>query len=127
MARRDITGAVDFAYLERYAAGDGALIDEVLVLFGQQAELWLRLLDPRAAGEGWRDGAHSLKGAALSIGAHALAEACGAAEAKAGADAGRKAVLLERVRDALASAQADIAAYGHERALQSLRTPRPAR
>ncbi len=30
MARRDITGAVDFAYLQNYAAGDLDLVDEVL-------------------------------------------------------------------------------------------------
>ena len=123
MARRDIVGAVDFAYLERFAAGDQAVVDEVLALFRHQAELWLRLLDPRAGAEGWRDGAHSLKGAALGIGAHELAEACDAAEAASGADAGRKAVLLDHVRDALDRVQGDIAAYAHERALQSLRRP----
>ncbi len=121
MARRDITGAVDFAYLERFVAGDGEVVDEVLALFRHQAELWLRLLDPAAAGEGWRDGAHSLKGAALGIGANGLAQACAEAEA-ADADPGRRTVLLGRVRDALDAVQADIAAYAHERALQSLRS-----
>ena len=48
MARRDITGAVDFPYLEQYAAGDGALIDEVLSIFREQSAIWLRLLDPHA-------------------------------------------------------------------------------
>ena len=52
MARRDITGAVDFAYLETYAAGDAALVEEVLGLFRHQAELWMPLLDPAAGGAG---------------------------------------------------------------------------
>ena len=39
MARRDLTGAVDFDYLEGYAGGDQAVVDEVLGLFRQQAEL----------------------------------------------------------------------------------------
>jgi len=37
MARRDISGAVDFVYLEGFAAGDFAVIDEVLALFREQA------------------------------------------------------------------------------------------
>ena len=37
MARRDLTGAVDFGYLETYAANDQAVIDEVLALFREQA------------------------------------------------------------------------------------------
>jgi hypothetical protein len=40
MARRDITGAVDFAYLQNYAAGDLELVDEVLGLYREQAALW---------------------------------------------------------------------------------------
>ncbi len=78
MARRDITGAVDFRHLESFAAGDQGLVDEVLALFREQAEMWMRLLDP--AGESWRDGAHSLKGSALAVGAFALADECEAAE-----------------------------------------------
>lgn len=121
MARRDITGAVDFAHLESYAAGDAALIDEVLALFREQAALWVRLLDPDGPDDGWRDGAHTLKGSSLGVGAFALAQACDEAEIGCALDPGRKAVLLNRVRDALDAALADIAAYAHERAIQSLK------
>jgi hypothetical protein len=114
MARRDITGVVDFPYLEAFAAGDGAVIDEVLALFREQAALWERMLGPDQAG--WRDAVHTLKGAARGVGAFALGDACEAAEAK-GASA------LAGVRDALDAALLDIAAYVHERALQSLRSP----
>ena len=120
MARRDLTGAVDFGHLESYAAGDSELIEEVLSMFREQAALWVRLLDPFGAHESWRDGAHTLKGAALGIGAFQLAEACGAAET--GSDEpGFKSAQLIRIRDALDAALADIAAYLHERALQSLK------
>jgi HPt (histidine-containing phosphotransfer) domain-containing protein len=122
MARRDLTGAVDFAYLERYAAGDASLIDEVLGLFREQAEIWVRLLDPGEAAEAWRDAAHSLKGSALGIGAFALADECEAAERASGADVGARTVLLGHVRTALDATLADIAAYAHERSLQSLKT-----
>src|SRR5579863_8511358 len=62
MARRDITGAVNFRHLESFAGGDQQVVDEVLELFREQAAMWARLLDP--AGDGWRDAAHSLKGSA---------------------------------------------------------------
>jgi HPt (histidine-containing phosphotransfer) domain-containing protein len=124
MARRDLTGAVDFAYLESYTAGDSDLIDEVLSMFREQTGLWMKLLDPMAPGGAWRDAAHTLKGAALGIGANELAQTCQAAEAAIEAPMHEKQLLLDRVRNACDRALADIAAYAHERALQSLKTPR---
>jgi HPt (histidine-containing phosphotransfer) domain-containing protein len=117
LARRDIKGAVDFAYLQDYAAGDLELVDEVLALFREQAALWTPLLD--AGAEGWRDAVHTLKGASRGIGAYGVAQACEAAEA---AEPEVLPLRLERVRDALDAALADIAAYQHERALQGLRS-----
>ena len=122
MAKRDLTGAVDFRHLERYAGGDQALVDEVLGLFREQVEIWVRLLDPTAPGDAWRDAAHSLKGSALGVGAFALADECLAAEQAGNADLGQRTVLLGHVRDALEAALADIAAYLHERALQDLKS-----
>ncbi len=122
MARRDLTGAVDFSYLETYAAHDQAVVDEVLALFREQAALWMRLLDPEAVDHAWRDAAHTLKGSALGVGAGDLARACAAAEQAAGLGSVERAMLLERVRDALDAALADIAAYAHEQALRSLRS-----
>jgi hypothetical protein len=124
MARRDIQGVVDFDHLETYAAHDTAVIDEVLALFREQAGLWLKLMDPEAGGEGWRDGAHALKGASLGVGAFRLAEVCGEAEVKADAGLGERVVLFGRVRTALDAALVDIAAYAHEQMLKSLKTPR---
>lgn len=115
MARRDLTGAVDFAYLEGFTAGDAVVIDEVLALFREQAAIWSAMLDPD--GEGWRDAVHTIKGAARGVGAFALGDACARAE-REGPGA------LDGVRDALDLALSDVAAYAHERALQSLRSPR---
>jgi HPt (histidine-containing phosphotransfer) domain-containing protein len=120
MAKRDLTGAVDFGHLQVYAGGDLELMEEVLGLFREQARMWVRLLDPAAPGEAWRDGAHTLKGSARGIGAFALADACEAAEL-AGPDVGERTVLVERVKDALDLALADIAAWLHERELQRIR------
>jgi HPt (histidine-containing phosphotransfer) domain-containing protein len=123
MARRDLTGAVDFNYLEGFAAGDQGVVDEVLTLFREQAAMWLRLLDPMVEGDAWRDAAHTLKGSALGVGAHDLAAACTAAEQAAVASLADRTIRLDRVRDALDLALADIAAYAHEQALRSLKTP----
>jgi len=124
MAKRDLTGAVNFGHLERYAAGDQALVDEVLEIFREQAAIWLRLLDPSAPDEAWRDAAHSLKGSALGVGAFALADECEAAERSQGAELAERTRMLDQIRDALDAALTDIAAYAHERALQSLKTPK---
>ncbi|MBU4135621.1 MAG: Hpt domain-containing protein [Alphaproteobacteria bacterium] len=116
MALRDLSGAVDFAVLERMTGGDDAITEEVLGLFAQQAAMWSPMLDVRE--DGWRDGVHTIRGAAAGIGAGTLAEACQTAEAsdKAGAPP-----LLDRVRDALEIALADVAAYRHALMLRSLR------
>lgn len=114
MARRDLTGAVDFGYLEGFAAGDGQVIDEVLALFREQAAMWSAMLDP--ASEGWRDAVHTIKGASRGIGAFALGDVCQTCEIEGPGN-------LAAVRDALDVALADVAAYAHERALQSLKSP----
>lgn len=117
MARRDIKGVVDFAYLENFAAGDGDLIDEVLALFREQSAIWGAMLAP--GHEGWRDAVHTLKGASRGVGAFQLGDACESCEAAGPAGLGG-------VHDALDATLADIAAYAHERALNSLKTPGPA-
>ena len=116
MARRDLSGAVDFGVLERMTGGDDGISEEVLGLFTQQAAMWSPMLDVRE--DGWRDGVHTIRGAAAGIGAGALAEACAAAEAAEKAEA---PPLLNRVRDALDAALADVAAWRHELMLRSLK------
>jgi HPt (histidine-containing phosphotransfer) domain-containing protein len=109
---------VDFAVLESFAGDDDTVIDEVLNLFREQARIWGPMLDTTSAG--WRDAAHTVKGAAAGIGAKDLSEVCGIAEKCADETAGP---ALSRVHDAMDRALADVAAYQHERMLQSLRAP----
>jgi HPt (histidine-containing phosphotransfer) domain-containing protein len=116
MALRDLTGAVDFSVLEAMTDRDAGIMEEVLGLFVQQAELWAQMLDARQ--DGWRDAVHTLRGAAGGIGAHAVAEACLAVER---IDAAEAPPLLDRVRDALNAALADVAAYRHALMLESLK------
>jgi HPt (histidine-containing phosphotransfer) domain-containing protein len=113
VARRDIKGVVDFDYLEEFAAGEDAVIDEVLALFREQSALWGPMLRPEE--EGWPDAVHTLKGAARGVGAFELGDACEACEV-----AGPQG--LASVRDALDAALTDIAAYAHERALAFIKS-----
>jgi HPt (histidine-containing phosphotransfer) domain-containing protein len=70
--------AVDFDYLEGFAAGDMQVVTEVLALFRDQAEGWqARLANP---GDGWRDLVHTIKGASRGIGAVRLGDICERAE-----------------------------------------------
>ncbi len=94
--------AVDFGYLEGFAAGDRLVVGEVLALFRQQAEIWAATLD--ASSPGWRDVVHTIKGAARGVGANELGDVCARAEAQG--EAG-----VPAVREALAVAVAEIAAY----------------
>ncbi|MDB5451687.1 MAG: Hpt protein [Caulobacteraceae bacterium] len=112
MARRDITGAVDFAYLEGFAHGDRGFVDEVLELFREQAEIWRKMITPQT--ETWRDAVHALKGSARGVGAFRLGEICELVEAAGPA-------ALDEVHNALDAALFDIAAYQHEQALRSLK------
>ena len=113
MARRDLSGAIDFTVLERMTGGEDGISEEVLGLFVQQAALWSPMLDVRE--DGWRDAVHTLRGAAAGIGAETLAQVCQAAEKP------EAPPLLDRVRDALEAALADVAAYRHELMLRGLR------
>ena len=98
---------IDLDHLLSMTGGDADLAEEVIDIFRQQAAIWSRLLDPRAEPSQWADAAHTLKGAALSIGANELAEVCQKAET-----AGRElpptvagaAVLLNDVKDQIAMA-----------------------
>ena len=94
--------AVDFGYLESFAAGDRRVVDEVLELFLGQAAQWAPKLSDEAPG--WRDVVHTIKGAGRGIGAVALGDACAEAEVEGEA-------MLPRVRQALDEAVAAIEAY----------------
>ena len=116
MTESDPPETVDFTQLEKVAAGDEALVLEVLGLFCGQAPVWIADLDPSGSEAAFRAAAHSLKGSALAIGAGALASACAAAEQAAGAGPAARAGAAARVRAALESTMAQIEDYRRARA-----------
>ena len=75
---------IDLVHLARYTGGDRDINCEVFRLFSDHCAQSLRSLRTSlnaADGKGWCDTAHALKGAALGIGAFALAERAEVAEA----------------------------------------------
>lgn len=96
---------LDLDHLSAMTGADNALSLEVIEIFREQAQLWSRLLDPRAEASQWADAAHTLKGASLSLGALKLAAACERAETAGRSEAppspAHASVLLGDVKDAL--------------------------
>ena len=74
---------IDLGHLARYTGGARELNCEIFRLFSQQCvQALVSLKADLKAGQskGWRDTAHSLKGAASGIGAFGVAESAGMAE-----------------------------------------------
>ena len=88
---------IDIDHLLNMTGGDVDLADEVLDIFRNQAETWGRMLDPDVEQQQWADAAHTLKGAALSIGAKSFADECAAVERL-----GRSDETVSRVKAATA-------------------------
>lgn len=107
---------IDLEQLKTMTSGDAALAAEALGIFRQSADLWSRLLDPQSEPAQWADAAHGIKGAARSVGAMALGDACEFAEhlgrgSPTPAEAG---VAISSVKDRLGEALEAIADVEHQ-------------
>ncbi len=92
---------VDLGHLDRYTGGSRALNEEILRLFETQCrELLLKMeaLIKTTDAKGWREVAHTLKGAARGIGAFALADAAAQAEAADPANAPQARAVLRQIK-----------------------------
>lgn len=108
---------LDLEQLAIMTGEDADLAAEALGIFRQSAEMWSRLLDPQLAPDQWADAAHAIKGAARSIGASQLGEACEQAErlGRSGAPGAVAAgVAISAVRDRLGEALEAIAHVQHQ-------------
>lgn len=96
---------IDVDHLDRYVAGDRALRDEILTIYEQQAESWIRILDPKAEDGAWRDAAHALKGASRGVGAWRIGDICEEAEELTAdaADIDARQQIVERLRKVVMS------------------------
>jgi HPt (histidine-containing phosphotransfer) domain-containing protein len=95
---------VDLAHLGRQTLGDRAVEQEVLALFMHQTTTVHERISAAEAEERRRL-AHGLRGAALGIGAHALAEAAAAVEADPDSRAFARTLSrrIEEVREFIAA------------------------
>lgn len=98
--------AVNFDYLEGFAAGDMQVVTEVLVVFREQAEIWRARLENPAE---WREVCHTIKGAARGIGANRLGDICDKGEF---ADPSLKPQVLAEMSDALAAIEGYLTRIG---------------
>jgi HPt (histidine-containing phosphotransfer) domain-containing protein len=71
---------LDRDHLARYTGGDSALEAELFALLSGQIDVCIARLKSASAEAGWKDAAHTLKGAARGVGAMALGDACAQAE-----------------------------------------------
>jgi HPt (histidine-containing phosphotransfer) domain-containing protein len=78
------SAAIDLAHLKGATFGDEVLAREVLGLFDAQSERLLIAITAATNVRARREAAHALKGAALGIGANAVAKAAADVEAVAG-------------------------------------------
>jgi len=116
---------IDLDHLLVMAGGDPELADEVLDIFRNQASSWGRMLDASLPAQQWADAAHTLKGAALSIGAHEFAETCQVAEAlgrSGNASHVQAATAISDVKTGLAATIEACARASYELSKPGLRT-----
>jgi len=109
--------------LSLMTGGDVSLAVEVIEIFHQQTEIWVRMLDASLPPTQWADAAHSLKGSALSVGAMQLADICAQAEALGRRDEeisvsrAEAAVALSSVKDHIGPAIEASAKLAHQLSL----------
>jgi len=122
MANTHALPVLDRDHLSSMTGGDPGLQAEVIEIFRHQADIWGRMLSARQAPSAWADAAHTIKGAALGIGAIRLARACARAErlGRSG-DPGlaEAALALDEVRAALGEALEAAAGAAHELAVSA--------
>lgn len=112
---------MDAEHLSAMTGADAALAIEVIDIFRQQTDIWLRMLDAASPQQQWTDAAHSLKGSALSVGAKRLAAACAVLEQKGRSESiigtTEAATMISGVKDEIGPAIEASARLAHQLSL----------
>ena len=101
---------IDWEHLEKYVVGDDALRDEILTIFVEQSHNLVSAFDAEQTDEGWKNTAHTLKGAARGVGAWDLGALCEEAEHMIGEIPGKRetrSALLVSIRQKLGATVAE--------------------
>lgn len=113
-----MTDWIDRKSLLANTGGDRELAAEVLGIFESQVQTWGQMLNSNSEPEHWADAAHTIKGAALGIGAHQLAEVCKTVEQRGRSEAPpsrtETSLLINDIRDVLLPTQDAAARLRHE-------------
>jgi HPt (histidine-containing phosphotransfer) domain-containing protein len=96
---------VDRNFLRRFTLGNAALEREVLLLFVEQAPLYVARLAAATDQKEWHAAAHTLKGSARAVGAWRVARAAETAEGTAhGSPVDRRNFAIDTTREATTEA-----------------------
>jgi HPt (histidine-containing phosphotransfer) domain-containing protein len=113
-----MTGWIDRKQLSANTGGDAELAGEVLEIFKGQVDTWGKMLDAKDEPQRWADAAHTIKGAALGIGANKLADVCKMAETRGretpAPSTTQSALLLNDIRDVMLPTLDEAAKIAHE-------------
>jgi len=102
---------LDLEHLRRYTADDRLLEVELLSLFKVQARLQSQLIAVAKLPSDYRRALHTLKGAALAIGANAVAVMAAELESMAlGTEPAARRKLIDRLGEEIAAVEAEIEA-----------------
>lgn len=102
---------IDLEHLDQYVAGDRGLRDEILGIFQEQADMWTKMLDPKAEDATWKDAAHALKGASRGVGAWDVGDICADAEKLIGEeqrDTQARVIILDELRQKVHETVAEV-------------------
>lgn len=116
--------SIDIEHIKQYVGDDTSIISELFDLFGNQVETWAKHLQPDADDDLWESCAHTLKGSALAVGAHKLAELCQIAEDMVGDETpkSRRKAIAERIETEIDAVNIDIQRWQYRQTISDLRT-----
>lgn len=115
---------IDTEHLRSFTGDDVDLIAEVFSLFRNQADLWVKIVDPQADKQQWINTHHTLRGAANAIGAKAVGTACAEAEESFdNSSVAARSEAIHRTKACISGVLEEIARWEYRQGLADLRKP----
>lgn len=112
---------LDLEHFKNQTAGDAVLGREVLGLFTNQINQWMKLLSAPPDAQAWYDAAHAMLGSARGVGAVELAAICEQAEAADFDDLITRRMVYRKLRDVIGFTTEEAARLDYRLSLKELR------